>query len=520
MTLKDDKSPVSAPAEAGQSHPRRWWIMLVLCLCLEMVSIDNTIVSVALPTITLKLSASASELQWIVEAYSLVLAGLLLTSGALTDRFGSQRTLLVGMGVFAWASLVSAFAATALQLIVARALMGLGGALIMPSTLSIVRNIFSAQERPRAIALWAAVASVGIVIGPLAGGWLLEHFWWGSIFLVNLPIALVASLGVWQIVPNLRFPRPGPLDLFGTFLSIGGIVSLVYGIVEAPTLGWFHPLILLSLAGAVLLLAAFTIWELKVAHPMLDLRLFRNPRFSAAGLSVALAYFALFGALFFLTQHLQLVLGFSPLEAGLGLIPLSVGVGVGAVLGSWLTPRLGSKLLVAGGLAVTAAGLALFSTVSPTSGYGLVAVVLLTVAGGIGLAAPAATDSIMGAVPNHQSGAAAGIDEIALELGGALGVAVLGSLLASGYTTALSQSPELPAQAQPALESIGAAAQLAAEIGGSTGQVLLDLSRRAFIESLGNTVLIGAGITLIGALVALVFLPAFAFKSSSEPSEE
>jgi len=509
---------VSELTEDQPEQPRRWWILAVLCLVVLFITIDDIIVSVALPTLALKLAATASELQWIAEAYVLVLAGLLLTGGSLIDRYGSRTMLLIGLVGFGLASAASAFAPNAAFLIAGRAAMGVGGALMMPATLSVLRQTFSAKERPVAISVWAAVSSLGIVIGPLLGGWLLEHFWWGSIFLINLPIigfAIIASLVL--LPPGQK--RPGsPVDYTGTLLSIGGMSSLVFGVIEGPVMGWFSPAIISTLLGSISLLVGFVIWERHTENPMLDLKLLRNPRFSIASLAVALAYFALFGTTFFLTQYLQFVLGLSPLEAGLRLIPVAISLTVAGLISPWLAGRLGTKLVVFSGLVLTAIGLLVFSTINLNNGEAVVLIMLVIVGAGIGLAAIPAADAIMGAVPKNQAGSAASVDETAIQLGGALGIAILGSILATSFTSKLEAIPELPPAAitSGATESIGAAVRLATELGGIPGQNLLELARRAFVEAIGETAQLGAGVALLGAFLALLFLPAQQTKAEIE----
>lgn len=500
--------------EAGdlteKSHPRRWWILGVLCLCVLMVVIEDTIVNLALPTLALELAASGSELQWIVESYVLVKVGLLLAGGILADRFGSRRMLVAGLIIFGATSLIASFAGSALFLIGVRVLMGLGGALIMPATLSTLRRTFSASERPKAIGIWASIASLGIVIGPTLGGWLIDQFWWGAIFLINVPLVALAIPAVLLILPGLQAkPTQMPFDLAGMLLAVAGITSLVFGIIEAQVLGWSNPLIIGTLAGGVGLLALFIRWELRTPHPMLDVRLFRNRRLSAASLAVSLTNFALFGTLFFLSQYLQFVLGYGPLETGIRFIPMAIAVTLAGLVAGWLLAKLGNKLVVAGGLFLAAIGLAIFSTASPTSGYELVLAMLVITSGGLGLVATAATDSVMSSVPPSKAGAASGIDETALELGGAMGIAVLGSVTASTYASLIKNSPAISETVQAQIQdSLGSAVRLAAEAGGVEGQKIFEVARLAFIEAMNRTTLLGAGIILLGVLIALLFLPA------------
>ncbi|HVD70959.1 MAG TPA: MFS transporter, partial [Actinomycetota bacterium] len=284
--------------EDAEGYERRWWILGVLCLSLLVIGLDNTILNVALPTLVRDLGASTSQLQWIVDAYTLVFAGLLLTAGSLSDRYGRRTALASGLVIFGVGSLASAFAGSASTLIFTRALMGVGGAFIMPSTLSILTNVFPAEERGRAIGIWAGVSGLGIGIGPVVGGWLLIHFWWGSVFLVNVPVVIFALIAGRLIIPNSKDPSAPRLDPVGASLSIVGLVSLVFGIIEAPSHGWTDPLIVTAFGIALITLTAFIAWERRSDHPMLNLEFFKNPRFTAANISVTLVFFALFGSLF------------------------------------------------------------------------------------------------------------------------------------------------------------------------------------------------------------------------------
>jgi len=309
-------------------YPNRWWTLVVLCLSLLVISLDNTILNVALPTLERDLHATSSQLQWIVDAYMLVFAGLLLTAGALGDRFGRRRALSFGLAVFGLGSALSAMAGSAGMLIASRALMGVGGAFIMPSTLSILTATFPAHERAKAIGAWAAVSGLGIAIGPVAGGWIVEHAEWSWIFLVNIPFVIAALLAQRPLVPESSDPSAPRLDVPGFALSTGGLVALVWAIIEAPSRGWTDPRIVGAIAAAFALIAAFVAWERHTPEPMLDVRLFRNRRFSAASGAITLSFFAMFGAIFFLTQYLQMVLGNSAFEAGLRVLPVAFGISV------------------------------------------------------------------------------------------------------------------------------------------------------------------------------------------------
>ena len=506
--------------EPDRAYRRRWWTLGVLCLSLLVIGLDNTILNVALPTLVRDLHANASQLQWIVDAYALVFASLLLTAGSLGDRYGRRLVLGAGLLIFGVGSVLSAFAPTAGSLIAWRALMGVGGALIMPSTLSIVTNVFPAEERGRAIGIWAGFSGIGIAIGPVIGGWLLEHFWWGSVFFINVPVIAVAVLAGLVLIPESRNPDTTPLDPVGAVLSTLGLTALVYGLIEAPSHGWTDGTILASFAAAVVLLGAFVFAELRVRHPMMDVRLFENRRFTAASLGTALVFFALFGSLFFLSQYLQFVLGYGTLEVGVRLVPVALALMISAPLSARVTERLGTKVVVTGGLVLVAIGLLVLSTASPASGYGLVITSLVILGFGMGSTMAPSTEAIMGALPRARAGVGSAVATTVRQVGGVLGVAVLGSLLSSVYgTRVLDTLRDVPAAvSNAASDSVGAAVQIAARVAGEPGQALATTARSAFIHGMDVSLLAAAGVALLGALVALLFLPARAAAPEPEPA--
>lgn len=492
-----------------QVHARRWGILGVLILALFGVSVDNTILTIALPTLATELSATASQLQWMVDSYILVFAGLLLVSGALSDRFGRRLALVTGLVLFGLGSAIAPFVTSADQLILLRAFMGLGAALMMPATLSILTDVFPPEERPKAIAAWAAVSGLGIVVGPLLGGWLLENFTWASVFVVNVPFVIVGIAATLAVVPESRAPGRVPLDPVGALLSVAGLGALVYGIIEVPARGWADPAIVASLLGAAILIVLFIAWERRRAHPMLDVRLFRDRRFSAASLSVTLTYFSLMGALFFLTQYLQAVMGLSALETGIRFLPIAFGVMVAAPASARLTARIGTRITTAAGLAVVAAGLALVATLGVATTDLHLAAVLFVTAVGMGLAMTPATDAIMAALPKAQLGVGSAVNDTTRQVGGALGVAILGSLAAGSYAAAMGPlTGGLPPEAAAAVrDSVAGASAVAASIGGAAGELILDTARQAFVDAMGWTSLLGAGFALAGTALALAFLP-------------
>jgi EmrB/QacA subfamily drug resistance transporter len=521
-----------APAEERHGgipndvYVRRWAILVVLCLALLIVGIDGTIVNVALPSFVRELGASPSQLQWISDAYTLVFASFLLTAGSLGDRFGRRGALLLGLVVFGIGSLGGALVGTAGALIVTRAIQGFGSAFIMPSTLSILTNVFPDDERGRAIGIWAGVSGLGVAIGPLVGGYLLSHFWWGAVFLVNLPVIAVAIVAVIAIVPDSKDPNPRPIDGLGTVLSIGALTGLLFGIIEGPSQGWTATPVLIGFIGGGAMLLAFILWELHTPEPMLDVTFFKNPRFSAASIAVTLVFFAMFGTIFFLSQYIQFVLGFSPLQAGAALIPVAVALMVSAPLSSFLVRIAGTKVIVTVGLLTVASSLALLSAATTTSGYPLVAVVLVLLGVGMGLAMAPATDSIMGSLPREKAGVGSAVNDTTREVGGALGVAILGSLLAASYSSAVAASTVVKSLAASGAEGVKAASAVMNSIGGAnqvsevlgglehtgkvpagTTQAVVDASNAAFVHAMDHTVIVGAVIAGLGALVAFLFLP-------------
>jgi len=494
----------------SQVHARRWWILGVLILALFGVTLDNLILNIALPTLAVDLGATAAELQWIVNAYVLVFAGMLLVAGALSDRFGRRRVLLIGLALFGIGSALAPLVADATQLIVLRAFMGLGAALTMPSTLSILSDVFDEAERPKAIAAWGAVSALGIVAGPLVGGYLLEHFHWTSVFLVNVPFVAIGIIATLAVVPESRAPGRVARDPVGALLSVVGLVALVWAITEIPSNGWTSPAVIGAFTTAAVTLATFLWWEGRNAEPMLDVRLFRDRRFTAASLSVSLAFFSLMGALFFLTQYLQGVQGLSALETGVRFIPIAIGIIVVSPISAVLTTRLGARVVVAAGLSVTAAGLALMSTLGLAPSDLQVSAILVVVAAGLALAMTPATDAIMSAVPREKFGVGSAVNDTVREVGGAFGVAVLGSLFAASYAEAMRAVTMglPPVAADAARESLAAASAVAASLGGEAGAVLLATARTGFVDAMSMTSLVGAAIAGGGALVALLWLPA------------
>lgn len=490
--------------------PRRWWILLVLILALFGVSVDNTILIIALPTLARDLQASAADLQWMVDAYILVFAGFLLLSGALADRYGRRLMLVIGLILFGVGSLFAPFVTSADQLIALRAFMGLGASLMMPSTLSIIADVFDSEERPKAIAAWGSISAIGIVAGPVLGGWLLDHFAWPAVFLVNVPFAVVGIIATMAVVPESRAPGRVSLDLVGAALSVVGLVALVFAIIEVPARGWDDPSVLLAFVAAAVAGLAFVAWERRTPDPMLDIGLFRDQGFAAACISVTLVFFALNGALFFLTQYMQGVQGLDALATGLRFIPVAIGVMLGAGISAGAVRRLGARVVTSVGLALMAVGLLSFALIKVDSGDVFVGVLLFVCSAGIGLAMTPATDAILGALPPDQFGVGSAVNDTTREIGGALGVAILGSLFAVSYADRL--RPQLPTGvpdevARVVTESLAGALVVAEQVGGAIGDALTAAAQQAFVESMAMTSVVGAMIAFGGVLVAVIWMP-------------
>ncbi len=496
----------------GRPQGRRWLILAVLCVSLLVVSLDNTILNVALPDIVRSMQASSSELQWIVDAYAIVFAGLLLVAGSLGDRLGRKWVFMAGLAIFATGSAFSAFSSTPDHLIAARACMGIGAAAIMPSTLSILTNVFTTDhDRSRAIGIWSATTGLGVAIGPIVGGWLLAHYWWGAVFLVNVPIALAGVVAALWLVPNSKDPSSKPSDPVGAGLSVLGLGLLLWGIIEAPERSWTSPLVLGADGAAVIVLVGFVLWERRSSHPMLQLSFFRSRRFSVAIGGMAMVIFALMGGLFLLTQYLQFSLGYTALQTGLRVAPIAAVLIVAAPLSSLLVRLVGTKPVVFTGMALIALGFALLSGVTVRSNYLDVLPAFFLMGTGTGLAFAPCTESVMGSLPLDQAGVGAATNSAALQIGGALGVGVLGSLLNTRYQDQV--APALAHQAVPSsvlqliTGSLGGALAVGQHVGGRLGAELAAVARLAFVSGLGLAVTVGAVVVGVAAVVVLALLP-------------
>ncbi|MEO7370453.1 MAG: MFS transporter [Ilumatobacteraceae bacterium] len=502
-----DMEPVEIDAAAFE---RRWKILAVLCTSLMVVIVGNTALNVALPTLARELNASISAQQWMVDAYGLVFAGLLLTAGTIGDRFGRKGTLQAGLTVFLSGSLFAAFSHTATAIIIGRAVMGLGAAFIMPATLSILTNVFPPHERGKAIAIWAGISGGGAAVGPVASGFLLQHFSWGSVFLVNVPIIAIALAVGYVLLPKSRDPHPGGLDPIGALLSIAGLGSLVYAIIEAPNRGWASSTSLLWFGIAVVVIASFLMWELRNTTPMLNLRYFLDPRFGVAAGVITLLFFAMFGFFFLLTQYFQLVLGYGTLEAGVKQLPFAAVMMLIAPNSPKFAARFGANVAVSVGLVGVSAAMFLFTFARTNSSYLELVIVVMVMAAGMALCIPTMTGSIMSAVPLGKAGVGSAMNDTTRELGGALGVAVLGSLVASRYDARLSPALDLlPAGLKgQAGESLAGALQAGDRVGGSTGGQVASIAREAFVSGMHLAAIIAGCVALLAAAIVYRKLPA------------
>ncbi|MGW5429230.1 MFS transporter [Streptomyces sp. NPDC004059] len=484
----------------------RWVVLVVLCVSLLLVALDATVLHVAVPAVTEDLKPSAIELLWIVDVYPLVCASLLILFGTLGDRVGRRRVLLLGYGLFGVASAVAALAQTAETLILARALLGVGGAMIMPATLSILRQVFpDRRERALAIGIWSAVAAVGAAVGPLLGGFLLEHFWWGAVFLVNIPLMLV-SLPVGRILlPESRGEGSGPWDVVGALTAAGGLFGVVLGVKrlgggEAPA----SPFTLLPLLAGAALLFFFVRRQRRLAHPLVDLRMFRRPAFSTSVGCIVLAMLALVGLELIAAQYLQLVLGLSPLQTGLRLLPLTVAAMAAGLAGARMLRRFGPRRMVCFGFCLTAAAVLALTAMGGTDNAPLLLSGFVLLGFGLETTLFGAYESMLNECPADQAGGAAAIGETSYQLGAGIGIALLGSVMNAAYAPHLRAVRGVPRDASTAAgHSLGEAYDVAGRLGGATGAALRRVARDSFVHGLHVTLLVSAGLLLLGAVMAL-----------------
>jgi EmrB/QacA subfamily drug resistance transporter len=505
MTVIDD--PIDPKV-----HARRWLILATLCISLLIITLDNTILNVAIPSMIDDLHASNSDIQWILDAYVLVFAGLLLTTGSLSDRFGRKGALQTGLLVFSIGSVSAAMSDSTTQLILSRAFMGIGGALIMPSTLSILANVFrDPRERGRAIAVWAGFSGLGVAIGPVTGGLLLEHFGWGSVFWVNIPIALIALVAGFFLIPTSKDPNQGALDPLGAALSIIGLGGLLFGIIEGPAEGWTDPKVIAGFLVGAIATAGFIAWELHTDHPMLDMHFFQNPRFTAANSAITLTFFAMFGSMFLMTQYWQFVHGYSPLGAGVRMVPFAFTMMLVAPLSARFVERVGTKRVVSSGLLLVAIALTSLSFIGRTTPYVIVILLFCLMSVGMGMTMAPATESVMGSLPREKAGVGSAVNDTTRQMGGALGVAIIGSVSSSIYASQVSSIGSDFGLSGSALSdstsSLGGALGVAPSLGARAGEFVIDV-KDGFVAALSSGLRLGAVVVLGAAFVAWRFLPA------------
>jgi EmrB/QacA subfamily drug resistance transporter len=511
-----------ASTAAPTGHPRRWAILGVLVISLLVVVLDNTVLNVALKTIADPvhgLGSSQSDLEWAINSYTLVFAGLLFTAGVLADRLGRRVTLLVGLVLFGVASFASAYSHTSGQLIWARALMGIGAAAIMPATLSIISNVFDPRERGKAIGVWAGAVGLGVAIGPLVGGALLERFWWGSVFLINVPIVALGVVLVRVLVPESRDPKPGRIDLLGVLMSIVGLVLLTYGVIDGGDHGFGRLQSWGSIGLAVAVLVGFVAYERRIAFPSLDVRLFANAQFSASVASIGLVFFSAMGVMFFTAFYLQLVRGYSPLQSGALMVPFAVAQLVFAPRSAAMVKRFGPKQVSAVGLMLVALGLSGFAFLGVDTPIWVVGALFFVIGVGMANVMPPATEAIMAALPREKAGVGSAVGNTIRQVGGALGVAMLGSVLSAVYRSAIAdQVSGLPAAAREVAEKSVAGTYAVAAHAGPAGGQLVTSANNAFVDAMHYAAVGSAAVAVLAVAIVLRWAPGLRPATAPKPS--
>ncbi len=512
------------PMDLYEGHPNRWKILPVLVLSLVVVVAGNTSLNVAIPTLVREIGATNAQLQWMVDSYSLVFAALLLPAGALGDRFGRKGALQLGLVVFGMAALLSTLADTPNQLIVTRGIGGVGAAFIMPATLSILAAVFPPAERGRAIAIWAGFAGAGGALGNIVSGFLLEHFWWGAVFFVNIPIVLIALVLGAVLVPSSKDSTATPLDPIGSLMSALGLVGLLFGIIEGPERGWTDPLTLAAFAVGAIGLVSFITWERRSEHPMLPIRFFADRRFSVGAGVIFLVFMAMFGLFFISTQYLQFVKEYSPLQAGLAILPSAITMVLVAPRSDALVQRFGVRATITSGLCLVAVGLGSISLLTPTSPYLQYAISLVIMSAGMATTMAPATTSIMSSLPLDKAGVGSAVNDTTREVGGALGIAILGSVLNVAYrnnvTDSISAAGAIPDDvAELARESVGAAFALASELPAAAGDALRVGAGNAFTDAMGIAALTGSAIVVGAIILVMKALPPHQTHYEADPRD-
>ncbi|MFI5282086.1 MAG: DHA2 family efflux MFS transporter permease subunit [Candidatus Dormibacterales bacterium] len=496
----------------------RWLGLAAVGASALVLGLDITILITALPTLSAKLGATTDQLQWMSAAYTLSLAGFMLPAGVLGDRVGRKRLLLIGLVAFGVSSVVASRASSADGLILMRVVMGASGAIILPISQSILPSMFAEDERQRALGLLGAGSFVGLPLGPLLAGWLLTHYEWGSIFLINAPVVVVAVLGVWRFVPETRDPNPRRLDWVGALLEMVGVSALVYGIIEEPVSGWSDVKVAGPIAGGAVLVLAFVLWQVRNRAPLVDLNLFKNRRFALATIAFTVVGFAMTGMMFVLTPYLQIVQGNDAQGTGLRLLPMIAAMMVGAVLSDRVTKVLGTKVTITLGLLGNSAGMLIMSRAGVDSGYGLVAAALAVMGLGIALAMIPALDAILGALPSGETGAGSALTRAIQNVGSSFGVAIMGSILNSAYQSRIgAHLAGVPTAAQSAAQtSVAVAAVVAHHLPAPVGPMLLRAAEEAYSHGMSEVLIVTAGLTAAGAAIMALFMPARAATHSPE----
>jgi EmrB/QacA subfamily drug resistance transporter len=496
------------------THRRPGLVLAVLCMATYVILLDGSIVNVTLPTLVRELGATTTDLKWIVDAYNLTFAALVLAAGSLSDRYGRKGALLTGLVIFLAGNAVATQLTSTESLIAARAAMGVGAALIFPTTLSIITNVFTDRaQRAKAIGIWGAMTGLGVASGPILGGWLIEHYWWGSVFALVSVAAVFAIGAVIAVVPTSRDPEAPRLDRRGLALSTIALGSLVVAIIQAPEWGWLDERTLALFAVAAATFGAFVLVERRQDHPMLDVTLFRNLRFSAASGSVTVAFFALFGFIFLITQYMQFIRGYTPLESGVRVLPVAFSIAFAAITGTKLSVRFGNKQVVATGLLFMSIAFAWISTASAATPYFEIVFQMIFLGLGLGFTSAPATEAVMGAVPPNKAGQGSAVNDATREVGGTLGIAVLGSVFASIYAAAIGRSDawsSLPDEVREiAADGLGNAFGVIEQLGLDAGTAagLVGAAQQSFLDGLQIACLVAAGVTLVGSIAAAVLLP-------------
>lgn len=488
----------------------RWWTLAVLSLSLVIVGLDNTVLNVALPTLRTELDATSSSLQWIVDSYIIVFAGLLLTAGALGDRFGRRKALQAGLVVIGIGSAAAAFSDSTGQLIAARALIGVGAAFAMPATLSIIVEVFPKSERTKAIAIWASVSTLGLMIGPVLGGWMLEQVWWGAIFLIHIPFVVIALMGGWLVVPASRNFNASRLDIRSAVLSISALSSFIYTIIEIPVHGIFDSRVMIAAAIAIVTGIVFVLRQRRISNPLIDVYLFKNRQFSSSVLPISVMSLGIGGVMFLMTQFLQVVLGYGPMEAGLRMfVPIMIGYVIGAGLSPKLEAMFGTRVVVLSGLLIVSVFFTGFVFSTPETSYYFIAAGIVGISLGIGMAMTPATSAVMGAVPGGHAGVGSAMNDATREIGTALGIAVMGSIANSIFGVGMSEvTATLPADvASIASDSVGGAIAVAESLGGVAGESFRTTGIKSFMDALGIAFAVAGLTSAVAAAVVFKFMP-------------